>query len=151
MDVNASIKPSPFMIHISISPGRSSHCCSFHSTSSCYTRSSSLCSLTSGTTNSSKFEGLIRTISPTIFAAYRPPHPLPIQTATNRSNNYTMAYNERRYQTLCRLGVEQLPSLCSERSYDDMGPSLKKCKRDYNDIVAPIGGDLPVRSMPVSR
>jgi len=55
-----------------------------------------------------------------------------------------MNYSYSRYQTLRRLGVEQLPSLCAEGSYDDMGPSS-------NGSISPIAGDLPLRSMPVSR
>lgn len=58
-------------------------------------------------------------------------------------------YSKSRYQTLCRLGVEQLPSLCADRDFDDMGPSSKG-KRAYYERNSPLAGNLPVRSMPVS-
>jgi hypothetical protein len=58
-------------------------------------------------------------------------------------------YSPSRYQTLCRLGVEELPSLVAEHEYDYISPSSKgRCA--YYDIVSPLGGDLPLRSMPVS-
>jgi hypothetical protein len=58
-------------------------------------------------------------------------------------------YSKSRYQTLCRLGVEQLPSLCADRGYDDMGTSSNG-KRDYCESVSPLAGHLPLRTMPVS-
>jgi hypothetical protein len=60
--------------------------------------------------------------------------------------NITMTYNYHRHQILCRLGVEQLPSLCD----DEMGASMKN-KCEYDGRPAPVSGDLPVRSVPVSR
>lgn len=58
-------------------------------------------------------------------------------------------YTPSRYQTLCRLGVEQLPSLCAERGYrNDIGASSRD-KREYYESVSPLGGDLPLRSLPV--
>jgi hypothetical protein len=59
-------------------------------------------------------------------------------------------YSPSRYQTLCRLGVEQLPSLAAEYGHDDVGTSSKG-KRAYYGSVSPLGGDLPLRLMPVSR
>jgi hypothetical protein len=58
-------------------------------------------------------------------------------------------YSNSRYQTLCRLGVEQLPSLCADGAYDDMHTSTKG-KRACYEGVSPLAGNLPVRSMPVS-
>ena len=59
-------------------------------------------------------------------------------------------YSKSRYQTLCRLGVEQLPSLCADRDFEDMDPSSKG-KRAYYERDSPLAGNLPVRSMPVSN
>jgi hypothetical protein len=59
--------------------------------------------------------------------------------------NITMTYNYHRHQTLCRLGVEQLPSLC-----DPEMPASMRNKCEYDGRPAPVSGDLPVRSVPVS-
>jgi hypothetical protein len=60
--------------------------------------------------------------------------------------NITMTYSYHRHQTLCRLGVEQLPSLC-----DPEMPAAMRNKCEYDGRPAPVSGDLPVRSVPVSR
>jgi len=59
-------------------------------------------------------------------------------------------YSASRCQTLRRLGVEQLPSLCAERDYHDTGSSSKMKRVEYDD-VSPLAGDLPLRSVPVSH
>ena len=59
-------------------------------------------------------------------------------------------YSASRLQTLCRLGVEQLPSLCADRDFDDMGPSSTGKRANYEGIF-PLAGNLPVRTIPVSR
>jgi hypothetical protein len=60
-----------------------------------------------------------------------------------------MSYSKSRYQTLCRLGVEQLPSLCSDRDFDDIDASSKG-KHAYHESISPLAGNLPLRTMPVS-
>ena len=55
-----------------------------------------------------------------------------------------MTYNARRCETLQRLGIEQLPTLYSDR---------QNHKTEYvhaNEMISPFGGNLPVRTMPVS-
>jgi hypothetical protein len=59
--------------------------------------------------------------------------------------NIKMTYNYHRHQTLCRLGVEQLPSLC-----DPEMPASMRNKCEYDMRPALVSGDLPVRSVPVS-
>ncbi|GAB7328202.1 hypothetical protein MBLNU13_g00225t1 [Cladosporium sp. NU13] len=57
-------------------------------------------------------------------------------------------YSASRLQTLCRLGVEQLPSFCADRDFDDMGP-FSSGKRAQYEGVSPLAGTIPVRTMPV--
>lgn len=52
------------------------------------------------------------------------------------SSATTMTYNVHRYETLRRLGVEQLPVLCTTH-------------REHDDIIRPFDGSLPIRTMPV--
>jgi hypothetical protein len=73
-------------------------------------------------------------------------------TATTTQLIITMSYySKSRSQTLRRLGVEQLPSLCADRYYDEMAPSSSKGKHAHYEGVSPLAGSLPVRTMPVSR
>jgi hypothetical protein len=55
-----------------------------------------------------------------------------------------MTYNARRCETLQRLGIEQLPTLYSDR----MTHKAEFC--DTNEMISPFGGNLPVRTAPVS-
>ena len=55
-----------------------------------------------------------------------------------------MTYNARRCETLQRLGIEQLPALDSDRM------SQRAEYGDANEMISPLGGNLPVRTMPVS-
>lgn len=55
-----------------------------------------------------------------------------------------MTYNARRCETLQRLGIEQLPTLYGDRTNHRANYS------DANEMIAPLGGNLPVRTMPVS-
>ena len=54
---------------------------------------------------------------------------------TTSFTSRTMSYNQRRYETLRRLGIEQIPAL-QVTSYADQ-------------VDNPFLGDLPVRTMPV--
>lgn len=47
-----------------------------------------------------------------------------------------MSYNQRRYETLRRLGIEQLPTL--------------RISGSSGHVEHPCIGDMPVRTMPVS-
>jgi hypothetical protein len=55
-----------------------------------------------------------------------------------------MTYNARRCETLQRLGIEQLPTLYSDRM------THRTEYNDANEMISPLGGNLPVRTMPVS-
>ncbi|KAK3072473.1 hypothetical protein LTR53_006725 [Teratosphaeriaceae sp. CCFEE 6253] len=50
-----------------------------------------------------------------------------------------MSYNRRRYETLRRLGVEQLPAI----------PTGSEWHEHRHSSRHPFQGDLPVRTMPV--
>lgn len=58
-----------------------------------------------------------------------------------------MAY---RYNTLSRLGVEQLPHFCTEHGLDDMGNSSSS-KHEYAEHINPLNGNPPLHSVPVSH
>jgi hypothetical protein len=60
------------------------------------------------------------------------------------TSTITMTYNARRCETLQRLGIEQLPTLYSDRQ------NHKAEYVDANEMISPLGGNLPVRTMPVS-
>lgn len=54
-----------------------------------------------------------------------------------------MTYNTRRLDTLCRLGIEQLPSFSIDEPHRPAAEQL-------DNISSPLHGDLPLRTMPVS-
>jgi len=56
-----------------------------------------------------------------------------------------MTYNARRCETLQRLGIEQLPTLYGEHV------AYRTNYGDANEMVIPLAGNLPVRTMPVSN
>lgn len=61
------------------------------------------------------------------------------------ASTHTMAYNARRFETLQRLGIEQLPTLYSDRI------NHKSEYSDAKEMIYPLRGNLPVRTMPVSN
>jgi len=79
---------------------------------------------------------LSNSLRPSLFASTR----LKLTTST-----ITMTYNARRCQTLQRLGIEQLPTLYSDRI------NHKSEYSDAKEMIYPLRGNLPVRTMPVSN
>lgn len=54
-----------------------------------------------------------------------------------------------RYNTLCRLGVDQLPNFCTEYGLDDMDNASGSNHENAGHII-PFNGNVPLRSAPVS-
>lgn len=63
----------------------------------------------------------------------------------NQSHTHTMTYTAKRYETLKRLGIEQLPPLhaCSSNESDTSDNTFA--------IINPLTSTMPIRERPVSR
>lgn len=67
-----------------------------------------------------------------------------VRSDNQQAQPATMSYNRHRYETLRRLGIEQLPAIVTTSEWEDPNQSA-----DYHTMLHPFGGDLPVRTMPV--